>query len=237
MLGVLAYAFYVPELIRSLVEAGLGDEGPVPWFVVPITAAQSGAFVALAVWAGVALAHRVGLRAPAFEAALSAEASVAAALRPQALPGLAVGALGAGLLLASPAFAPAELLAAGEIFQPPLHVRVLYGGITEEILLRWGLMTLFVWLLWRFVQKREGTPRAGYVWAAIGASALLFGAGHLPLAAALTGGLTASVFGYVVLANAAFGVLFGYLFWRYGLEAAILAHALAHALSYALDLL
>jgi hypothetical protein len=32
--------------------------------------------------------------------------------------------------------------------------------------------------------------------------------------------------------NTAFGVLFGYLFWRYGLEAAMIAHATAHVVSY-----
>jgi hypothetical protein len=37
--------------------------------------------------------------------------------------------------------------------------------------------------------------------------------------------------------NAAFGVLFGYLFWRYGLEAAMIAHATAHVVSYVAGLL
>jgi hypothetical protein len=32
-------------------------------------------------------------------------------------------------------------------------------------------------------------------------------------------------------------VLFGYLFWRYGLEAAMIAHAMAHLVSYAVGLL
>lgn len=33
---------------------------------------------------------------------------------------------------------------------------------------------------------------------------------------------------YVVLGNAAFGLVAGWLYWRYGLEAAVLAHAGAH---------
>ena len=44
--------------------------------------------------------------------------------------------------------------------------------------------------------------------------------------------LTAGLIMFVVGANTAFGVLFGYLFWRYGLEAAIFAHALSHVVSY-----
>ena len=37
---------------------------------------------------------------------------------------------------------------------------------------------------------------------------------------------------FVVVANTAFGVLFGWLFWRYGLEAAMIAHAMAHLVGY-----
>ena len=36
---------------------------------------------------------------------------------------------------------------------------------------------------------------------------------------------------FVIGWNAAFGLLFGYLFWRYGLESAMLAHALSHVVS------
>ena len=42
---------------------------------------------------------------------------------------------------------------------------------------------------------------------------------------------------FVVGVNAAFGLLFGYLFTRYGLEAAILAHGTAHVVNYIADLL
>lgn len=236
MLGVLAYAFYVPELLRSVERAGLEEIGALPWFLIPAAAVQSGVILALSVWAGAALAPRVGLRAPAFEAALS-DASLGAALRPQLGPGLAAGLVGATVLLLQDTMAPAALVAAGAVFDPPLHVRALYGGITEELLLRWGLMTLFLWLMWRFAQKRQGTPKALFVWAAILTSALLFGAGHLPIAASMTGGLTAEVAAFVVLANAAFGTVFGVLFWKYGLEAAIIAHMMAHVLSYAAGLL
>jgi hypothetical protein len=44
--------------------------------------------------------------------------------------------------------------------------------------------------------------------------------------------LTGGVVLFVVGVNAAFGVLFGYLFWRYGLEAAMIAHITTHVVSY-----
>lgn len=93
-------------------------------------------------------------------------------------------------------------------------------------------MTALLWLTWRFVHRRRCVPGAASVWLAIITSALLFGAGHLPAAAALIGQLSGSVAGFVVGANTIFGVLFGYLFWYYGLEAAMIAHASAHVVSY-----
>jgi hypothetical protein len=44
--------------------------------------------------------------------------------------------------------------------------------------------------------------------------------------------LSASVVAYVVGGNAAAGILFGFLFWRHGLESAMIAHATAHVLAY-----
>jgi membrane protease YdiL (CAAX protease family) len=232
MLGVVGLTFLVlPNLLQRLPEL-LGPEHTPPDVPTSILLAasllQSGTLLALTVWAGTALAPAVGLRAPTFEA-MAARASLRNAIRPQLLPGLIGGGAGALVLTLFPLLAPPALANAQEQFAVPLLVRVLYGGVTEEILLRWGVMTIFVWLAWRFVQRRVGSPQPRFVWTAIIFSALLFGAGHLPAAGLLIGTLTAPVIAYVVLANALFGIVAGALFWRYGLEAAIVAHALAHA--------
>jgi membrane protease YdiL (CAAX protease family) len=231
MLGVVVIVVAVlPELLGEL-------PLPAPLWVISLASfAQSGLLIAIAVWSGVALASKVGLHAPAFEAAVTAR-SITSALRPQLIPGLVAGVLGGAGLFAIGGYAsPAALAEVQQRFALPLLARVLYGGITEELLLRWGLMTVLVWLAWRLLQGRRGPPRAIYYWLAIVVSALLFGAGHLPAAAILVGALTGDVVLFVVGANAAFGVLFGYLFWRYGLEAAMIAHAGAHAVSYVLSL-
>lgn len=206
---------------------------PAPlWLVTLASIAQSALLVALAVWLGVVLAPKVGLRAPAFEAAVTAR-SITSALLPQLLPGLVGGLLGGAGLFAIGGYAsPVALAEVEQQFTVPILARVLYGGVTEELLLRWGLMTVLVWLAWRFLQRRSGTPRTAYIWLAIVVSALLFGAGHLPAVAMQVGELTGYVVLFVVGANTAFGVLFGYLYWRYGLEAAMIAHATAHVVSY-----
>ena len=60
------------------------------------------------------------------------------------------------------------------------------------------------------------------------ASALLFAAGHLPVLYVLLPGAPSWVTPLVLAANAVPGMLFGWLYWRRGLEAAMIAHALAH---------
>jgi hypothetical protein len=52
--------------------------------------------------------------------------------------------------------------------------------------------------------------------------------GHLPIASALGVGLTAPIVAYIIMANSLFGLIAGYLYWKKGLEAAIIAHMFAH---------
>ena len=225
MLGVVVVTTTV--LPRVLAEVEL----PAPLWVLSVASlAQSGTLLALAVWAGVALAPAVGLRAPAFEAAVSG-GPIVPALRPQVLPGVTAGLFGGAVLFTAFRLAPAAITAAQEQFDLTLAAKLLYGGVTEELLLRWGIMTVLAWLSWRVLQRRQGAVHAGYVWLAILVSALLFAAGHVPAAAAVIEDLDASVVAFVIGWNAAFGLLFGYLFWRYGLESAMLAHALSHLVS------
>lgn len=201
---------------------------PAPlWLLSVASLLQSALLIALAVWGGVALAAAVGLRAPAFEAAATG-LPILPALRPQVLPGLIAGAVGGLFLFSAFRFLPAALFDLQERFNPPLVARVLYGGITEEVLLRWGLMTVLAWLAWRFLQRRQGALGRRNAWLAIAASALVFGLGHLPVAFFLVGRFDPGVVLFVVGVNTAFGCLFGFLYWRWGLESAIIAHGMTH---------
>ena len=233
MTGVVALTRLVlPQLLARLPEMLGGKALPVPlWMLLLLSLAQSAALLGLAVWMGTALAPAVGLHAPAFEA-IATRSPMARALKPQLVAGLIGGTFGGILVIVFSFLAPPELAAVQKRFDVPLIARVLYGGFTEEILLRWGFMTLLVWVAWRLFQRGTGSPKAIAVWIAIIVSALVFGAGHLPAAALLIGRLSPAVVVLVVAANALFGILAGFLFWRYGLEAAIIAHAFAHVLSY-----
>ena len=78
------------------------------------------------------------------------------------------------------------------------------------------------------IAEGERCSTSSIVVAAIVCSALVFGAGHLPIAIALNGGPSLSIITYVVFANSIFGVVAGFLYWKKGLESAIVAHALTH---------
>ena len=222
----------LPQLLQQV-------QAPLPasvWFISFASLVQSALLLAVAVWAGVRLTPPVGLRAPAFEAVATGR-PVGPAIIPQLLPALIAGVLGGILLFAAFRNAPTPVAELQERFAIPIAARVLYGGITEELLLRWGLMTAIVWFAWRFLQNQKGPVRAGFVWIAIAASALIFAAGHLPAASVLLGALDVPIVVFVMGINTMFGLLFGFLYWRYGLESAIIAHALAHVVSYVANLL
>ena len=203
---------------------------PIPlWVALLASAGQSALLLAGAVFTGVVLARRVGLSAPGLSAFAESK-PIISALRPQVIPGLLGGLVGGALLWSFSRYAPEALAQLQARFIIPPLARVLYGGVTEELLVRWGLMTLIAWLFWRVFQNGRGTPSSAIMYSAISVSAVAFGAGHLPAVYALLGHVPTSVAIFVVVANAAFGFMAGWLYWQFGLESAILAHALSHAL-------
>lgn len=99
----------------------------------------------------------------------------------------------------------------------------LYGGITEELLTRFGLLSLLAFAGWRILTPTAPAPPGYVVWTAIVLAAVLFGAGHLP-ATAKVADLTPRVISRALLLNGLAGVLFGWLFWQFGLVAAMVSH-------------
>jgi hypothetical protein len=150
----------------------------------------------------------------------------------QAISFVAVG-LGVGLLLlaflrlvlepAIPALG-ARMAAAGAL---PVWRRALIiyvAAVGEEILFRLLLLSLIAGLAARLLRRPEGEPTAADLRTANFLAALAFAAVHLPAwmgPATITGGLAASV----VALNLIGGLVFGHLFVRRGITAAILCHA------------
>lgn len=198
--------------------------------LVLLSGAQSSFMLVVAAFVGARLGPAVGLGSPVLQALLERQPAwplLRQRWRAAIMGGVAGALLISGFALVLPALVP------GASTTPPLSlpIRVFYGGITEEVLLRWGLMTGLLWLLWRLVQNGRGKPEGVWVMLAIALSALAFGAGHLPAAQAMLGPLTPGVSLVIISGNALFGLVAGWLYWRHGLESAVAAHVLAHLLA------
>lgn len=116
---------------------------------------------------------------------------------------------------------------------------LLYGGIIEEILLRWFFLSLIAFLLWKIFARscsREEIPEWVFVAANV-ISALAFAAGHLPTTISLFGHLTPLIVFRCFLLNGFFGLVFGRFFQRYGIQYAMLGHFGLHLVSKLLLLL
>lgn len=203
---------------------------PALKFLVPI---QPAIILTVAVLVGIALASKVKLSSPVAEAAASGGDWISA-LKPQIIPGL-VGGLAGGIFLVLFAavlkpFLSSETLARLDAYGSilPILTRLLYGGILEELLLRWGTMTLIAWAVWRLLQKDCDEPTPAVFVTAILISSLVFAIGHLPAAFVLFPKPTFALILFVMVGNSAFGLIGGYLYWRKGLESAMIAHALTH---------
>jgi hypothetical protein len=104
----------------------------------------------------------------------------------------------------------------------PGLLAALGAGINEEIWFRLGILTGLIefgrWLL------KQEQPSTALFWITNVIAALLFGTAHLPQFAIMASGLPLAVVGVVMLQNSVVGLIFGWLYWRQGLLAAMLAH-------------
>ncbi len=184
---------------------------------------------------GLFLAGRIGLGLPFIEGWLKKE-PIRDRFRGVLVLSVIVGVvasliiLGLGLLVFKPPL-QAELDRLGitlpEDIQPPAWQGFLasfYGGIVEEVQLRLFLLTLLAWLGSLVSRDSEGRPTPVVFWIANILAAVIFGLGHLPATAAIGLPLTALVITRAIVLNGLGGLAFGWLYWKQGLESAMLAH-------------
>lgn len=110
---------------------------------------------------------------------------------------------------------------------------VLYGGIIEELMLRLFFMSLIAFVVWKLFFKKydkENIPTSVFVIANV-VAAMLFAAGHLPATLVTFGELTALLLFRCFLLNGGFGLVFGWLYRKYGIIYAMMGHALFHIVS------
>jgi len=201
---------------------------PVPlWLFVASAALQSGALILLLGWLGLRLGYRYDLGAPWLRRWLRAEPSrnPRQYLLVSILIGLVIGSIILLVVLLDTSLPVIKNLIVPEQTNTSNWWQGLlasfYGGIAEEILLRQFAVSLLVWIAAHLLKQDQ--PESIIYWFAIVAAAVLFGIGHLPAAAQIIP-LNFAAATHIIGLNTIGGVAFGAVFWRWGLEHAMLTH-------------
>lgn len=221
--GALATAALLPYLFDTM--PAMLERAHLPLAVLQLAqAAQALVLVGVLALLGLRMQPRSGLGLPWLRTLFARRPLPAFPWALALSSGVGAGALviAASLLVDPHLPAPLHATVPGRAVASAWHgfLASFYGGIVEEVELRLFLMTLLVWII---AKVRDKAPTAGLYWCAILGAALLFGAGHLPAAAQIWP-LQAIVVVRVLLLNALAGVVFGWLYWKRGIEVAMLAH-------------
>ncbi len=227
---VLPYVLEVQSSAIDLTKLGI----PIP-LLITLQTVQTAIIFAIAIFVGLFFAGRVGLATPILDSITRGE-SVSDEARAVLPLSIILGVVATLFLLSLEIFyfQPAMMKELGDsaaalnlqTSQPAAWKGFLasfYGGIAEEIQLRLFVMSLLAWL-GKFISKTpEGKPTGIIFWIANILAAVLFGLGHLPTTALLVP-LTTLVVTRAIVLNGLIGIVCGWLYWKRGLESAMIAH-------------
>ncbi len=222
--GSVAAAISMPRQVSMLMEKRRSQGHEVPSnmrLVMFASVVQTAVLISLLAALGTALAPGAGLSAPWFEALSRGTATISGALE-QAVQALIWGGPATVLFLVlyygffRPRLADDAIRSTESRLEMGFLRVLLQGGVIEEILFRWGIMTVLAW-----AALAVGMPMAPAMWVAILIAGLLFGLGHLPGAVAQGATLDRTVVSTAIVLNMIVAVACGWLFWKHGLLAAI----------------
>lgn len=220
MLSVVCIFPYILSVQGKL----LSTAGVPIWFVFVAQFIQNSILFSLSIYFGLLLAKKTGFRLPLFEAIIE-QKNYSKVLSTILKTSVYLG-IGTAIVIYATDFLFSALGASITTHQNNIPIwqtllASVYGGISEEILMRLFVMTFFVWISMRIAKRT--TPNTTGIIIAIFVAALIFGLGHLPITASLTE-LTVLIIIRAVLLNGIGGVVFGLLYWKKGLESAMIAH-------------
>lgn len=203
---------------------------PIPGGLTPAlvgaAAVQAAAEFTIAIVLGLYLAKKVGFGLPIIEDLVHGR-KAGQALRSVLKTSVGLGLL-AGILVVifSVIYVPWPSLVQQSGASVPLWqdlLAIFYGGIGEETLFRLFVMTLLVWVSFKIRRTPDGRPTTVGVWVAIVLSAILFGLAHLPFGSTYVA-VNPMTITEAIVNNGMVGVVSGWLYWKKGLESAMIGH-------------
>ena len=118
--------------------------------------------------------------------------------------------------------------------QKPTIVYILatitYGAVIEEVMLRLFFMSLIAFILHKIFERNTDIVSSKILIISNIVAAVLFAAGHLPTTLMMIGNSPIIIIRCFLL-NGGFGLLFGFLYRKYGLRYAMIAHGGCHIVS------
>lgn len=182
-------------------------------------------FLIISIAAGIFIYDKLDFKLPIIESVIARKPlpNILNILTYAVIGGIVAGTLIILVAQSYSSFLPQELCELGNDVKPGVLMRLLYGGFTEEILMRFGIMTVIVWLLSFLLGKRHVT-----YWIGIVLSAFIFGLGHFPVVFQSIEDPSFLLLTYILVGNSTGGIIFGWLYWKKGLESAMIAHMFAH---------
>ncbi|HVO10444.1 MAG TPA: CPBP family glutamic-type intramembrane protease [Vicinamibacteria bacterium] len=194
--------------------------------LIVLVLAQSTIVFAGLVFLGLVLSHRVGLGTPFISARVAG--ATAPGFAGVALQSLLIG-LTSGVVIflldrwAFGRFIEAITRAQDQAVWWSRLLACIYGGIDEEVAMRYALMTLLVWVGWRIRRTPDEKPTAVGVWIPIVVASVVMGLMHLPMSGHLAV-VTPLVVVRAVVLNSVVAIPCGWFYWRHGLESAMAIH-------------
>ena len=181
---------------------------------------------AVIIFLGLILSKKTGLGLPILQNILDGK-NQAKEIKSILIPSIGLGLLAGVIIVAAdipftrifPEFKSAEI----SIPAWKSLLASFYGGIAEEVLLRLFMLSLIVWIINLIIRRKDGKAGSITMWLSIILAAIIFGLGHLPATSQITK-LTGLVVFREIALNGIGGIVFGYLFWKKGLESAMISH-------------
>jgi hypothetical protein len=189
-----------------------------------LTVTQTGVLMAIAIYLGLKISQRIGLSSLVlFDSNIPLKQSLKDIFKFSVPIGIAAGFI---IKLVDQFFSKyiPEIVATTNQISPWKALLVApYGGVVEELLLRLFCVSLLAWLIGKITKIPEAGKNNTIMWSAIIGASVIFGLGHLPVTATIIK-ITPIVLTRAILLNGIGGVMFGWLYWKKGLEYAIVAH-------------
>jgi membrane protease YdiL (CAAX protease family) len=99
--------------------------------------------------------------------------------------------------------------------------------------MRFGVMTLIIWILSKIFKRKVNW----IYWFGIIIAALLFALAHFPVAFQALTNPSSSLLIYILIGNSIGGIIFGWLYWKKGLESAFIGHLITHIVLLSFELI